>query len=60
MISNQNNNQQKVYYNGKKRKESNHYGLKFEEVSEEEIIRGAIESDIPVFLHGPSSSNFNP
>lgn len=25
MISNQNNNQQKVYYNGKKRKESNHY-----------------------------------
>ena len=36
-------------------KESNPYGLKFEEVSEEEIIRGAIESDIPVFLHGPSS-----
>ena len=33
----------------------NPYGLKFGQVSEEEIIRGAIESGIAVFLHGPSS-----
>lgn len=33
----------------------NPYGLKFGQVSEEEIIRGAIESDVAVFLHGPSS-----
>lgn len=33
----------------------NPYGLKFGEVSEEDIIRGAIESDVAVFLHGPSS-----
>ncbi len=31
------------------------YGLKFGQVSEEEIIRGAIESGVAVFLHGPSS-----
>ena len=31
------------------------YNLSFEDVSEEEIIRGCIESDIPVFLHGRSS-----
>ncbi len=29
--------------------------MKFKNVSEEEIIRGAIESGIAVFLHGPSS-----
>ena len=43
----------------KKQKEaerrSNPYGFKFEQVSEEEIIRGAIESGVAVFLHGPSS-----
>lgn len=33
----------------------NPYGLKFGQVSEEEIIKGAIESGVPVFLHGPSS-----
>ena len=33
----------------------NPYGLKFEQVSEEEIIKGAIESGVAVFLHGPSS-----
>ena len=36
-------------------KRKNPFGLKFGEVTEEDIIRGAIESDIPVFLHGPSS-----
>ena len=34
---------------------TNTYGLNFERVSEEEIIKGAIESGIAVFLHGPSS-----
>ncbi len=33
----------------------NPYGLTFGEVTEEDIIRGAIESDVAVFLHGPSS-----
>lgn len=33
----------------------NPYGLNFEQVSEEDIIRGAIESGVAVFLHGPSS-----
>ncbi len=36
-------------------KRRNPYGLTFGEVSEEDIIRGAIESDVAVFLHGPSS-----
>ena len=36
-------------------KRRNPYGFKFGRVSEEGIIRGAIESGIPVFLHGPSS-----
>ena len=36
-------------------KRRNPYGLKFEQVTEEEIIRGAIESGVAVFLHGPSS-----
>ena len=35
--------------------ERNPYGLKFDQVSEEEIIKGAVESGIAVFLHGPSS-----
>ena len=43
----------------KKQKEAerrrNPYGLKFGRVNEEEIIRGAIESGVAVFLHGPSS-----
>ena len=33
----------------------NPYGLQFGKVTEEDIIRGAIESDVAVFLHGPSS-----
>ena len=36
-------------------KRRNPYGFKFGRVSEEGIIRGAIESGIAVFLHGPSS-----
>ncbi len=36
-------------------KRRNPYGLKFGQVSEEEIIQGAIESGVAVFLHGPSS-----
>lgn len=36
-------------------KRRNPFGLKFGEVSEEEIIKGAIESGVAVFLHGPSS-----
>ena len=31
------------------------YNFNFDKVSEDEIIKGAIESDIAVFLHGPSS-----
>ena len=38
-------------------KRRNPYGFKFGQVSEEEIIRGAIESGVAVFLHGPSSEN---
>ena len=36
-------------------KRRNPYGFNFGEVSEEEIIRGAIESGVAVFLHGRSS-----
>ncbi|MBR2588158.1 MAG: hypothetical protein IKD77_03000, partial [Bacilli bacterium] len=38
----------------KKNRETNPYGLDFREVNEEEIIRGMVEADIPVFLHGLS------
>ena len=38
----------------KKNRETNPYGLKFGQVNEEEIIRGMVEADIPVFLHGLS------
>ena len=37
------------------KKRRNPYGFNFGEVSEEEIIRGAIESGVAVFLHGRSS-----
>ena len=37
------------------KKRRNPYGFKFGQVSEEEIIKGAIESGVAVFLHGPSS-----
>ncbi len=33
----------------------NPYNFNFDEVSEEDIIRGAVESNVPVFLHGRSS-----
>ena len=36
-------------------KKTNPYNLSFNKVSEEDIIKGAIESGIAVFLHGPSS-----
>ena len=38
-----------------KKTNRNPYKFDFEEVSEEEIIKGAIESNISVFLHGKSS-----
>lgn len=37
------------------RKKENPYGFNFESVSEEDIIKGAVESGVAVFLHGPSS-----
>ena len=36
-------------------KKQNPYNFNFNEVSEEDIIRGAIESNVSVFLHGRSS-----
>ena len=36
-------------------KKTNSYNLSFNKVSEEDIIKGAIESGVAVFLHGPSS-----
>ena len=49
--------EQKAYEEAQKRleKSRNPYRFNFEEVSEEEIIKGAIESGVAVFLHGPSS-----
>ncbi len=38
----------------KKLKKVNPYNFNFDKVSEEEIIKGALLSDIPVFLHGAS------
>ena len=37
------------------KKRVNPYNLDFTKVSEEDIIKGAIESGVAVFLHGPSS-----
>lgn len=37
------------------KKRKNPYGFNFEQVSEEDIIRAAIESGVAVFLHGKSS-----
>ena len=34
---------------------TNPYNFDLDNVSEEDIISGSIESDIPIFLHGPSS-----
>ena len=36
-------------------RKQNPYGFNFDDVSEENIIRGAIESNVSVFLHGRSS-----
>ena len=36
-------------------RKQNPYGFNFDEVSEEDIIRGAVESNVSVFLHGRSS-----
>ena len=36
-------------------KRKNTYDLNFNKVSEEDIIKGAVESGVAVFLHGPSS-----
>lgn len=36
-------------------KRINPYGFDFSIMSEEDIIKASIESDVPVFLHGPSS-----
>ena len=36
-------------------RKQNPYGFNFNEVSEEDIIKGAIESNVSVFLHGRSS-----
>ena len=36
-------------------REHNPYGFNLENVTEEEIIKGALQSDMPVFLHGRSS-----
>ena len=49
--------EKKKYEEEQKRAEKrrNPYGLNFGQVSEEEIIRGAIESGVAVFLHGQSS-----
>ena len=38
-----------------KQEKRNPYGFDFSKASEEDIIKGAIESNISVFLHGPSS-----
>ena len=49
--------EKKQYEEEQKRleKRRNPYGLKLEKVSEEDIIRGSIESGVAVFLHGSSS-----
>ena len=49
--------EKKKYEEEQKRAEKrrNPYGLNFGQVSEEEIIKGAIESGVAVFLHGQSS-----
>ena len=44
-----------VNYSSVEESDSNTYGFDFSKVSEEDIIRGAIESNVSVFLHGKSS-----
>ena len=40
--------------NTKSKRQRNPYGFDFSRVTEEEIIRGALESSVPIFLHGKS------
>ena len=45
-----------IEFDGKEMtRKQNPYKLNFDEVSEEDIIRGAVESNVPVFLHGRPS-----
>ena len=60
IVSNQNHLQSMVEQVGafndkQKSRKQNPYGFQFDSVSEEDIIRGAIESNVSVFLHGKSS-----
>ena len=48
-------NDHEVNIEGPKARKENPYNFNFDEVSEEDIIRGAIESNVSVFLHGRSS-----
>ncbi len=43
------------YQYSERSEKNNPYGFNFGQVSEEEIIKGAIASRVPVFLHGASS-----
>ncbi|HIR75223.1 TPA: hypothetical protein IAB95_06990, partial [Candidatus Ventrenecus avicola] len=45
----------RVYSQAISVRKQNPYSFNFDAVSEEEIVRGAIESKVPVFLHGKSS-----
>ena len=50
--------EEKAEYEAKQKeyeRRRNPYGLNFDKVSEEDIIRGSIESGVAVFLHGQSS-----
>jgi len=49
--------EEKTVENQSHLKKSKPCSLKMEQVSEEDMIRGAIESDVPVFLHGLSLQN---
>ena len=54
-ITHQKKNDQLKQNDNEVKKVINPYGLSFDKVSEEDIIKGSIESDVPVFLHGQSS-----
>ena len=47
--------QRKSFEETKSIRKQNPYGFNFDGVSEEDIIRGAVESNVSVFLHGRSS-----
>ena len=48
-------NQEQIIIKEKKLQKQNPYSFNFEKLTEEDIIKGAIESNISVFLHGRSS-----